>query len=270
VETFSFQTIGVVRTPHTTRSLAPRQGRAAEGIHGTLELFPGRGFEDALSDLERWSYAWVLFVFHENLDLGWRPKVLPPRSDVKRGVFATRSPHRPNPIGLSVVRIDEVDGLTVHVSELDILDGTPLLDIKPYVAWADAIPAAGGGWLRDDPPDAPVKARPPDPRDPWEVSFCPDARAQLAFLEERGLDLEPRLRSVLRLGPQPHAYRRIRPESEGVFRLALGEWRARFRTDGRRIEVLALSTGYRPKELHVERADEIALDIHRMFLARWP
>ena len=115
----------------------PRGKRRSDATRrASLELFPGRGYEDALDGLGAWDYAWVLFVFHKNVEegRGWKPKVLPPRSDAKRGVFATRSPHRPNPIGLSAVKIERVEGLFVHVRDLDLLDGTPVLDLKPYVA----------------------------------------------------------------------------------------------------------------------------------------
>src|SRR3954466_9327479 len=96
--------IGVARTPFPDRLSAPRQPYAARGVEGTIELFPGHDFEHALLDLDGWDYLWVIFWFH--LNHGWRPKVLPPRSAGKRrGVFSTRSPHRPNPIGLSVVRL---------------------------------------------------------------------------------------------------------------------------------------------------------------------
>ena len=115
------------------------------------------------------------------------------------GVFATRSPHRPNPIGMSVARIVRVEGLIVHVRDLDVLDGTPVLDLKPYVAYADAHPDAKAGWLEVN-----------DPRDAWEVTFSPEAIEQLAWLRERGVDLRAPIASALALGPQPHAYRRIR------------------------------------------------------------
>jgi len=259
--------IGVVRSPFDDRLDAPRQPRAATEARGVLELFEGCGFEDALSDLERWEYAWVIFVFDRNADLGWRPKVLPPRSDIKRGVFATRSPHRPNPIGLSVVRIESVDGLTVEVSELDILDRTPVLDIKPYLAWADAIPSAGAGWLGDGEGPVAGGVRPPDPRPSWEVTFASQAREQIDFLANLGVHLEDRIVDVLSLGPQPHAYRRIKRGADGIDRLAIGEWRARFRSTKGSIEVLAVSTGYRPRELHGDRRDDPALDVHRAFVA---
>lgn len=263
--------IGVVRTPFRKRVDAPRQPRAATDVRGVVELFEGRGFEDALSDLSSWRYLWLLFVFHENLDagsVGFRSKVLPPRSDVKRGVFATRSPHRPNPIGLSVVRLERVDGLRIHVREIDLLDRTPLLDIKPYVAWADSIPDAGGGWLEDDAENA-GGSRPPDPRASWRVSFTDAARAQLDFLAARGVDLSGRLVDALALGPQPHAYRRIRREADGRHRVALGEWRAWFRVGSREISVFEISTGYRPRELHFSRRDDPALDPHRAFVDAW-
>src|SRR5262244_267842 len=115
--------IGVARTPFTERVAAPRQPYAAPSVPGTIELLPDRHFEDALSDLEGWDYLWVIFWFH--LNRGWRPKVLPPRSEKKRrGVFATRSPHRPNPIGLSVVKLERIEGLRLHVRNVDMVDGT--------------------------------------------------------------------------------------------------------------------------------------------------
>jgi tRNA-Thr(GGU) m(6)t(6)A37 methyltransferase TsaA len=251
---YPFEPIGFVRSPFTERMEAPRQ--APGGAPGRIELLPGRGFEDALQGLEAWDYAWVLFVFHENVaqGRGWRPKVQPPRSEKKVGVFATRSPHRPNPIGLSCVRIDRVEGLVVHVRELDLLDGTPVLDLKPYVPYADARPDAGSGWL--------------DPRDPaatWHVTFAKEALAQLAWLDARGIVLRPRIEAALALGPQPHAYRRIRRQGAG-YRLALKEWRIDFAADGKVITVRSIATGYRPRQL----ATDAALLLHREFVAAFP
>src|SRR5215510_10989946 len=116
----TLQPIGVVHSPFVERRQAPRQSAAAQDVRGTIELLPGHGFEHALADIERWSHLWVIFWFH--LNEGWKPKVLPPRSQRRRGLFATRSPHRPNPLGLSVVKLERVLGLTLEVSALDILD----------------------------------------------------------------------------------------------------------------------------------------------------
>ena len=168
--------IGVVRTPFADRVSAPRQPCAAGGARGTIELLPGRDFEHALSDLEGWDRIWVVFAFHLNPPGAWRPKVLPPRSAGKRrGVFSTRSPHRPNPIGLSVVRLDGVAGLSLHVRDVDMIDGTPVLDLKPYVPYADAFPDARTGWLE---PLAPGDAGGgPSRATPSPASRCAGARS---------------------------------------------------------------------------------------------
>ena len=251
---YLFEPIGVVHSPFTERADAPRQAAAARDVPGSIELLPGRGFEDALEGLDGWEYAWVVFVFHRNVEegRGWRPKVQPPRAEAKVGVFATRSPHRPNPIGMSVVRIERVEGLVVHVRDLDLLDGTPVLDLKPYVPYADAYPDARSGWLEVT-----------DPRAAWEVTFSPEATAQLAWLLERGLDLRAGITSVLSLGPQPHAYRRIRKHGDGL-RLAMKEWRVDFEAHEHRILVRGLRSGYRAREL----ATDPALALHTEYEAR--
>ncbi len=263
------QPIGVIRTPHRERVEAPRQPRAASDVEGVIELFAGRNFEDALSDLEGWQYIWVVFWFDRNE--GWRPKVHPPRSTKRRGLFSTRTPHRPNPLGLSVLRLVKVEGLALHVRDVDLLDGTPILDIKPYVPWTDAIPDARAGWLEDERLPVrvagPATGRPGDPLGSWEVTLSARAVEQLAFLREHGVDLEPTIRSVLALGPHPHAYRRIRLEPDGSGRLAVKDWRVRFRTAGASIEVLAVQTGYRDAQLHGDDAERA---VHRAFVARYP
>jgi tRNA-Thr(GGU) m(6)t(6)A37 methyltransferase TsaA len=253
---FSFDPIGLVHSPFRERASAPRQASVASEAKGSIELFPGHGYEDALEGLEAWDYAWVICVFHKNVDegRGWRPKVLPPRSDAKRGVFATRSPHRPNPIGLSAVKIERVEGLFVHVRQLDVLDGSPVLDLKPYVAYADAYADARAGWLEA-----------PDPIAAWEITFAEHAREQLAWLGDSGVDLQGPIEAALTLGPKPHAYRRIRPHGAGM-RLALKEWRVDFVAAGRSIVVTSIRTGYRARQLATDAAPEV----HRAFSARFP
>jgi tRNA-Thr(GGU) m(6)t(6)A37 methyltransferase TsaA len=271
VASYSFSAIGFVRSPFVDRASAPRQPSASLATAppaGRIELLPGCGYEDALDGLAQWTFLWIVFVFHKNVEQarGWRPKVQPPRSATKRGVFATRSPHRPNHIGLSAVKIDRVEGLTIHVSHIDLLDGTPVLDLKPYVPYADAHPDGREGWLAA-----------PDPIAPWTVAFAPAAQAQLAWLRDHGVDLRPAIEAALALGPQPHAYRRIRPRGDGL-RLALKEWRADFRVgpgesaaaeasaaDARRILVTTISSGYRVRQL----ADDPSLALHRAFSGRF-
>jgi tRNA-Thr(GGU) m(6)t(6)A37 methyltransferase TsaA len=142
-ETFTLNPIGVVRSPFKVHEGTPRQPGTGEVRDGEIRLFPG--FQNALKDLAGFSHVWVVFWFH--LSRGWNSQVVPPRDVKKRGLFATRAPHRPNPIGLSVVRLLQIQGLTLRVRGLDMLDGTPVLDIKPYVPYVDAIPDAKAGWL---------------------------------------------------------------------------------------------------------------------------
>lgn len=258
--------IGVIHTPFRERAQAPRQPRAAEGVAGIIELFPGHHYEDALSDLAGWDYIWVLFWFHRNH--GWRPKVLPPRSSKKRGMFATRTPHRPNPLGLSALRLQSIEGRVLHVCDVDLLDGTPVLDIKPYVSWTDAIPDARAGWLDEEETHALGKSapRPEDPLGSYEVAFEDEASEQLVFLRRHGVDLREQVRQVLALGPQPHAYRRIKLAKDGTGVLAIKDWRVRFRARGRKVRVLAVASGFRPKQLEEDAAGR---EVHRAFVARW-
>ena len=259
--TLPLEPIGYVRSALRTKAEAARQPRAAGGMEGRIELLPGRGFEHALEDLAGWQYLWVIFWFH--LNEGWRPKVLPPRSrSGRKGVFSTRSPHRPNPLGLSVVRLDCMEGLVLHVRDVDMLDGTPVLDLKPYVAYTDAIVDARAGWLED--------ASAADPVPPWDVQFDPLATRQAEWILTRtGLALRERIVETLSLGPQPHPYRRIRRDADRLL-LAVKEWRVRALVTESTIRVLDIGSGYRKGELSRVAATLEPQAAHREFLAVFP
>ncbi len=248
-----------------SKSDAPRQPAAAPDEPACIELLPGRGFEHALEDLEGWDYVWVLYWFHRNE--GWRPKVLPPRSSTgRKGVFATRSPHRPNPLGLSAVRLERVDGLTLHIRGADMLDGTPVLDLKPYVPYTDAHPQARSGWL-EQAGSFTNAATPVDPLPAWQVEFAPVAAEQARWIEARtGLALSGRIVATLALGPKPNPYRRIKREG-AAWRLAVKDWRVRFSVAGRRLLVESIRSGYRESQL--ASATDPALALHREFSAKW-
>ena len=253
----TLEPIGFVRSPLTTKVEAARQPRAATDSPALIELLPGHNFEHALADLESWELIWVLFWFH--LNAGWRPKVLPPRSTTgRKGVFATRSPHRPNPLGMSVVRLERVDGLILHIRDSDMLDGTPVLDLKPYIAYTDAHPGAGTGWLE-----------PSDPVSAYTVEFTAPATEQAVWIETHtGLAIRERIQSTLTLGPEPHPYRRIRRTADGML-LAVKEWRVRFTVAERSIQVTEINSGFRASQLATDDGDD-ALQAHRKFVARWP
>jgi tRNA-Thr(GGU) m(6)t(6)A37 methyltransferase TsaA len=147
---FLFKPIGVARTPYDRRIDAPHQATVVEGTEerdfseGTIEVDPAIPLE-ALRDLEGFERIWIIFVLDRSQ--GWGPLVRPPRGKAKRGVLATRSPDRPNPIGLSAVELLSIEGRTLCVRGHDLLDGTPILDIKPYVPYADAFPSSKAGWI---------------------------------------------------------------------------------------------------------------------------
>ena len=147
----SFHPIGFVRSPYAKRMDAPHQPTVVAGtesgavVEATLELAADLP-DTVLRDLAGFERIWLVFLFH--LSEGWAPLVQPPRGPKgKRGVLATRSPHRPNPIGLSCVELVAVEGRTLRLRGVDLLDGTPVLDIKPYVPYADAFPQARAGWI---------------------------------------------------------------------------------------------------------------------------
>lgn len=243
--------IGTVRSPLIELADAPRQPGLDRELEARIELVADRHLEHALSDIETWRYLWVLFWFHRAEH--YRPKVQPPRSTQRRGVLATRSPHRPNPIGLSVVELTAVRGLTLHVRGADMIDGTPVLDIKPYLPYADALDDAGHGWLDDN-----------DPKAAYEVTFDRAARAQLDWLLEAGLTLEPPIVQRLSLGPAPQAYRRIR-RFEAHSELSYKDWRIDFVDRGdHQLEVLRLRSGYRPAQLFGPKAK--APVVHQRFV----
>jgi len=166
---FTFSPIGIVHSPYAKRMDAPHQPTVVAGTESgapaeaTLEL-DGALPEAVLRDLAGFERLWLIFVFHASE--GWAPLVQPPRGPKgKRGVLATRSPHRPNAIGLSCVELVAVEGRTLRLRGVDLLDGTPVLDIKPYVPYADAFPGVRAGWI--DAVDAATGAHSaPGPRKP--------------------------------------------------------------------------------------------------------
>jgi tRNA-Thr(GGU) m(6)t(6)A37 methyltransferase TsaA len=142
----NFHPIGVIRTPFTDLSQMPNRPDRRSSAKGTAEIFPH--LAEGLKDLEGFSHLILLYYFH--LAPGFSLLVQPFLDDQKRGLFATRAPARPNPIGISTVRLERVDGTRLYIREVDIVDGTPLLDIKPHVPRFDCRDGATSGWLAEN------------------------------------------------------------------------------------------------------------------------
>ena len=256
--------IGYLRTRQQVKFHAGHQPAAAEEEHNELELLPGCGYEQALQDLAGVERVWLLWWFHRNED--WRPLVLPPRGPSRRrGVFATRSPHRPNPLGLTATALLGIEGRTLLLGPCDLLDGTPVFDLKPYVAAYDAFPAARAGWI-----DA-MEAEQLEPAR-FSVRFSPTADAQAQWLRDSwAIDFTARLIGLLSRDPLPHRTRRIRRRGDSHSEIGCGAWRARFAVQENIVSVLALEAAYPMKFL--SRADYKNVpdrEAQLAFLDRWP
>ena len=241
---------------------APRQGRLFAGHPGRIVLNAGNNFEMALRDLDGFERIWVIFQFHENE--GWRPTTrppVPPKGRDRVGTFASRSPYRPNPIGLSCVRLLKIDGLTLYVDEADLLDGTPVLDIKPYIPMADAFPQAKAGWVEEQEGDL------------WTIDASEEFAEQNRWLAENSpFDLESFVQVQLVHGPFDVTRKRIALREEDCSgELAYRTFRIDFRYDpqARRILLEKIRSGYSGQEM-AEPADIYGdKPVHRAFLARF-
>lgn len=251
---FRFEPIGFVASGagHYPQE-APRQAVYASN-KGVIELLPGRNFEQALEDLEGFDRIWLVFVFDRNRN--WTPKVLPPDgSNRKRGVFATRSPYRPNPIGISAVELVKIERLRLYVRNLDLLDGTPILDLKPYIPVADAFPMAKCGWRGHLPPGGAAV----------EFSRAADSAAEFIRLSG-GPDLRNTAQVQLGTRELDPKRQRLREtgEGSGVFELAFRTWRIYFE-DGNPRKVLKISSGYTQEELNDKSDPYGDKELHRRF-----
>lgn len=198
---YSVSPIGFLRSCFKEKFAIPRQPQLAPAARGVLELVPPFDQPEAVEGLEQVSHVWLLFLFHQALEEQPRLKVRPPRLGGNRslGVFATRSTHRPNGIGQSVVRLEKVEPGRLWLSGIDLLDGTPVLDIKPYVPYADCVAGA-----RNAIADAPPALIPLD----WSETALQQAREHAARLGEPLVEL---IEQCLAQDPRP-AYQRPEPE----------------------------------------------------------
>ena len=237
----------------------PRQGRLFAGHPGRIELSRGLNFETALRDLDGFERIWVIFLFHEND--GWRPTTRPPVAAPGRervGLFASRSPYRPNPIGLSCVRLLRVEGLTLYVDESDLLNATPVLDIKPYIPMADAFPDAKAGWVDEQIEDS------------WLVESTAEFDVRHRWLLERaGFDLLSFARVQLASGPFDESRRRISTDEgslTGVLAYRTFRLEFSYECEKRTVLLCGIRSGYSEDELldSVDKYGDKAL--HREFL----
>ena len=212
----NIEPIGIIHSCFKEKFGIPRQPGLIRSATASIELLPPFNVIEALRGITDFSHLWILFVFHESICTEFQPTVRPPRlgGNTRVGVFATRSPFRPNPIGLSVVELKGVRGTVLDLAGGDFLDGTPVIDIKPYIPYADSLPQAQGAFAAQ--PPAPV----------YTVTFSPDAEAVFQKLEIKQQHL---IRDVLSYNPRP-AYQTADPSR--MFGTRLFDHEIKWKLDG--------------------------------------
>ena len=223
---FAFAPIGTIHSCYGEKFGIPRQPGLVKSATATLELLSPCDTPDALRGLEAFSHLWIVFVFHQSTYDSWKATVRPPRlgGNERVGVFASRSNFRPNPIGLSVVELLGIDGSVLKLGGGDFLDGTPVLDIKPYIPYADRIAEATGAFA--DVAPQPVNT----------VEFSPEAEhAVQAFENESRPALRKLVCDMLAYNPRP-AYQTDDPGR--VFGTRIFDLEIRWRQSGATVEVV--------------------------------
>lgn len=229
---FSFSQIGVIHSPWKEKFAVPRQPGLIQDGGGELHFAAPYNHPEAVRGLEAFSHLWLLFVFHQTMEGGWRPTVRPPRlgGNARMGVFATRSTFRPNPIGMSLVELKgirvEKQQVILELGSLDLVDGTPIVDIKPYLPFAEALPDARAGFAQQA------------PQADMPVSFTPEAQQQLALHLRHYPHLERFIQQVLAQDPRP-AYRKGE-EPDREYAAWLLEFNVRWRVTPSGTEVIAI------------------------------
>ena len=237
--------IGTVHSELVQRYETPRQGVLAGEKISVIELNPKNNFQQALKYLDGFERIWVLYQFH--LNKNWKPLVTPPRHTRKKvGVFATRAPYRPNHIGMSCVKLEKVDGLKIFISESDILNGSPVLDIKPYLPYSDSFPDALTGWVKKD--FASI----------YKVIFESQSEKQCSWLKENaGINLASFAQLQLEFNPADSVRKRISQQktagklNKNVFELKYRAWRIRYTVNetDKKVIVREINSSYSKEEL---------------------
>jgi len=199
--------IAIIHSPFKEKFGTPRQPQLTPSVRARIDFLSEFATPEAVRGLEGFSHLWIIFLFHQNWQKGWKPTVRPPRlgGNQRVGVYASRSPFRPNPIGLSAVELVSIDcakgNISLEVQGADLIDGTPILDIKPYIPYGDSLPHATGGFADQQ------------PQPTLQVEFTTTARKQLNLHQKESPELETMIKETLSLDPRP-AYRHNKEDTQ--------------------------------------------------------
>ncbi len=211
--------IGIIHSPYKEKFSVPRQPELVQ-VGGVVELLPPFNQPECVRGLEQFSHLWLIFQFDKIPQGKWSPTVRPPRlgGNERIGVFATRSTHRPNPLGLSKVKLERVEinqgKVLLHLESVDLVDGTPIFDIKPYIAFVDSEPNANSGFAQEK------------PLLQLKVEWTEQAKQQLQKLQILTPHFERIVEQVLAQDPRP-AYQQNKP-SEKIYGMRLFEFNIRW------------------------------------------
>ncbi len=241
--------IGFVRSNQKEPYQAGRQPDG-DSQPATIELV-GNEFLTALNDLSECSHIWLIFSFHHNSN--WKPLVQTPRSNRKIGVFATRAPYRPNPLGLSCVPLLSINHLTLEIGPNDLLDGTPVYDIKPYLEESDSLSNTRIGWLETA------------THQKMKINFSPVAESDLDYLERHGIkEIRPFIKRQLEFDPTNSEKKRVE-KNNSFWTLSYRTWRIDFLVAADEIGITGIRSGYSLEEMNQPVDTYQDKEIHRQF-----
>lgn len=257
-QVWSFTSIATFSCSKKNPIDAAQQGILDQNSLGTIDLKHLPQSSQMIDGLNGFSHLWLVFAFHQHSQQ-WKPKVWPPRSKSKVGVLASRSPYRPNPIGISVVELLQIKDSRITVKSHDLLDGTPILDIKPYIAYADSVPHAQMGWLKNC--------------EEYLIIFSSLVQEQLYELKNQGADLEPIIKQQLRFSPTQKKKKRVRElnSEDALWVLSIRTWRVIWKLNKSNSEVLVdkIYSGYNAEELGNIGDPYHDKEIHRTFIKKY-
>ncbi len=221
IEPVTFTPLGKISTPYKEKFAIPRQPGIVTQAKGSISLFDEENNLELIRGIEQFSHLWLIFIFHGTQQQGWKPLVRPPRlgGNKKIGVLATRSTFRPNPIGMSAVKLDciktENNKVQIVVSGVDLLDQTPILDIKPYIPYSDAIYDAQAGFAQNE------------PENNLSISFNEQAKLFVHKYSPQYPELESLIEQVLAQDPRP-AYKKNKTD-DNVYGIRLYDFNIKWR-----------------------------------------
>ncbi len=222
--------IALIESPYKEKFAVPRQPRLVPSATARVKLLGELNCPEAVRGIEQFSHLWLLFLFDQNIDAGWKPTVRPPRlgGNERVGVLASRSTFRPNGIGMSAVELlnvnKEDDQIYLEVGSVDLVDQTPIIDIKPYIPYSDAIESAKGGYASREPEKIKVEFA---PQAMQTLASSPDSETQKAVISE-----------VLAQDPRP-AYKKNKPDSK-EYAVSLFDLNVKFVITGNLVTVTAI------------------------------